>query len=135
MGVVGWNLLDVNMIINVMNYYIESLLFFVFVIVYFVLVMGNVLGFFVLMKCKKFLLQIKVLFINMIVFDFFLGSVIGIVYGIQYVYLLLIGGVVICYVIFDILIILLILNIIVFGVDCFFSLKFVLKYQIYIMKE
>lgn len=135
MGVVSWNLLDVNMIINVMNYYIESLLFFVFVIVYFVLVMGNVLGFFVLMKCKKFLLQIKVLFINMIVFDFFLGSVIGIVYGIQYVYLLLIGGVVICYVIFDILIILLILNIIVFGVDCFFSLKFVLKYQIYIMKE
>lgn len=123
------------MIINVMKYYIESLLFFVFVIVYFVLVMGNVLGFFVLMKCKKFLLQIKVLFINMIVFDFFLGSVIGIVYGIQYVYLLLIGGVVICYVIFDILIILLILNIIVFGVDCFFSLKFVLKYQIYIMKE
>lgn len=135
MEVVSWNLLDVNMIINVMNYYIESLLFFVFVIVYFVLVMGNVLGFFVLMKCKKFLLQIKVLFINMIVFDFFLGSVIGIVYGIQYVYLLLIGGVVICYVIFDILIILLILNIIVFGVDCFFSLKFVLKYQIYIMKE
>lgn len=135
MGVVSWNLLDVNMIINVMNYYIESLLFFVFVIVYFVLVMGNVLGFFVLMKCKKFLLQIKVLFINMIVFDFFLGSFIGIVYGIQYVYLLLIGGVVICYVIFDILIILLILNIIVFGVDCFFSLKFVLKYQIYIMKE
>lgn len=135
MGVVSWNLLDVNMIINVMNYYIESLLFFVFVIVYFVLVMGNVLGFFVLMKCKKFLLQIKVLFINMIVFDFFLGSVIGIVYGIQYVYLLLIGGVVICYVIFDILIILLIFNIIVFGVDCFFSLKFVLKYQIYIMKE
>lgn len=135
MGVVSWNLLDVNMIINVMNYYFESLLFFVFVIVYFVLVMGNVLGFFVLMKCKKFLLQIKVLFINMIVFDFFLGSVIGIVYGIQYVYLLLIGGVVICYVIFDILIILLILNIIVFGVDCFFSLKFVLKYQIYIMKE
>lgn len=135
MGVVSWNLLDVNMIINVMNYYIESSLFFVFVIVYFVLVMGNVLGFFVLMKCKKFLLQIKVLFINMIVFDFFLGSVIGIVYGIQYVYLLLIGGVVICYVIFDILIILLILNIIVFGVDCFFSLKFVLKYQIYIMKE
>lgn len=135
MGVVSWNLLDVNMIINFMNYYIESLLFFVFVIVYFVLVMGNVLGFFVLMKCKKFLLQIKVLFINMIVFDFFLGSVIGIVYGIQYVYLLLIGGVVICYVIFDILIILLILNIIVFGVDCFFSLKFVLKYQIYIMKE
>lgn len=135
MGVVSWNLLDVNMIINVMNDYIESLLFFVFVIVYFVLVMGNVLGFFVLMKCKKFLLQIKVLFINMIVFDFFLGSVIGIVYGIQYVYLLLIGGVVICYVIFDILIILLILNIIVFGVDCFFSLKFVLKYQIYIMKE
>lgn len=135
MGVVSWNLLDVNMIINVMNYYIESLLFFVFVIVYFVLVMGNVLGFFVLMKCKKFLLQIKVLFINMIVFDFFLGSVIGIVYGIQYVYLLLIGGVVICYVIFDVLIILLILNIIVFGVDCFFSLKFVLKYQIYIMKE
>lgn len=135
MGVVSWNLLDVNMIINVMNYYIESLLFFVFVIVYFVLVMGNVLGFFVLMKCKKFLLQIKVLFINMIVFDFFLGSVIGIVYGIQYVYLLLIGGVVICYVIFDILIILLILNIIVFGVDCFFSLKFVLKYQIYIRKE
>lgn len=135
MGVVSWNLLDVNMIINVMKYYIESLLFFVFVIVYFVLVMGNVLGFFVLMKCKKFLLQIKVLFINMIVFDFFLGSVIGIVYGIQYVYLLLIGGVVICYVIFDILIILLILNIIVFGVDCFFSLKFVLKYQIYIMKE
>lgn len=128
MGVVSWNLLDVNMIINVMKYYIESLLFFVFVIVYFVLVMGNVLGFFVLMKCKKFLLQIKVLFINMIVFDFFLGSVIGIVYGIQYVYLLLIGGVVICYVIFDILIILLILNIIVFGVDCFFSLKFVLKY-------
>lgn len=135
MGVVSWNLLDVNMIINVMKYYIESLLFFVFVIVYFVLVMGNVLGFFVLMKCKKFLLQIKVLFINMIVFDFFLGSVIGIVYGIQYVYLLLIGGVVICYVIFDILIILLIFNIIVFGVDCFFSLKFVLKYQIYIMKE
>lgn len=135
MGVVSWNLLDVNMIIDVMKYYIESLLFFVFVIVYFVLVMGNVLGFFVLMKCKKFLLQIKVLFINMIVFDFFLGSVIGIVYGIQYVYLLLIGGVVICYVIFDILIILLILNIIVFGVDCFFSLKFVLKYQIYIMKE
>lgn len=135
MGVVSWNLLDVNMIINVMNYYIESLLFFVFVIVYFVLVMGNVLGFFVLMKCKKFLLQIKVLFINMIVFDFFLGSVIGIVYGIQYVYLLLIVGVLICYVIFDILIILLILNIIVFGVDCFFSLKFVLKYQIYIMKE
>lgn len=135
MGVVSCNLLDVNMIINVMKYYIESLLFFVFVIVYFVLVMGNVLGFFVLMKCKKFLLQIKVLFINMIVFDFFLGSVIGIVYGIQYVYLLLIGGVVICYVIFDILIILLILNIIVFGVDCFFSLKFVLKYQIYIMKE
>lgn len=135
MRVVSWNLLDVNMIIDVMKYYIESLLFFVFVIVYFVLVMGNVLGFFVLMKCKKFLLQIKVLFINMIVFDFFLGSVIGIVYGIQYVYLLLIGGVVICYVIFDILIILLILNIIVFGVDCFFSLKFVLKYQIYIMKE
>lgn len=135
MGVVSWNLLDVNMIINVMKYYIESLLFFVFVIIYFVLVMGNVLGFFVLMKCKKFLLQIKVLFINMIVFDFFLGSVIGIVYGIQYVYLLLIGGVVICYVIFDILIILLILNIIVFGVDCFFSLKFVLKYQIYIIKE
>lgn len=135
MGVVSWNLLDVNMIINVMKYYIESLLFFVFVIVYFVLVMGNVLGFFVLMKCKKFLLQIKVLFINMIVFDFFLGSVIGIVYGIQYVYLLLIGGVVICYVIFDILIILLIFNIIVFGVDCFFSLKFVLKYQIYIIKE
>lgn len=135
MGVVSWNLLDVNMIIDVMKYYIESLLFFVFVIIYFVLVMGNVLGFFVLMKCKKFLLQIKVLFINMIVFDFFLGSVIGIVYGIQYVYLLLIGGVVICYVIFDILIFLLILNIIVFGVDCFFSLKFVLKYQIYIIKE
>lgn len=120
---------------NVTNHHTESPLFFVFAIAYFVSAMGNVLGFFVLMKCKKLPLQIKVLSINMIVPDFLLGSATGIAYGIQYVYPLSTGGAAICHAIFDTLTTLSILNITAFGVDRFLSLKFALKYQIYTTKE
>ncbi|XP_052672784.1 melanocortin receptor 5-like [Crassostrea angulata] len=135
MGVVSWNSLDANMTTDVTKHHTESPLFFVFAIAYFVSAMGNVLGFFVLMKCKKLPLQIKVLSINMIVPDFLLGSATGIAYGIQYVYPLSTGGAAICHAIFDTLTTLSILNITAFGVDRFLSLKFALKYQIYTTKE
>ncbi|XP_062608514.1 melanocortin receptor 5-like [Saccostrea cucullata] len=113
----------------------DNPLFFVFSITYLVAALGNVLGFFVLIKCKKLPLQIKVLSINMTVPDFLLGSATGIAYGFQYAYPIAKEGEAICHAIFDILTTLSILNITAFGVDRFLSLKFALKYQLYTTKE
>ncbi|XP_061165051.1 melanocortin receptor 5-like [Saccostrea echinata] len=120
---------------NIYQHHQDSPLFFIFSIAYLVAALGNVLGFFVLIKCKKLPLQIKVLSINMTVPDFLLGSATGIAYGFQYAYPIAKEGEVICHAIFDTLTTLSILNITAFGVDRFLSLKFALKYQLYTTKE
>ncbi|XP_048775303.2 melanocortin receptor 5-like [Ostrea edulis] len=120
---------------NATLHHLESPLFFVFSVSYLVAALGNVLGFFVLIKCKKLPLQIKVLSINMTVPDFLLGSATGIAYGVQYVYPISKEGESICHVIFDTLTTLSILNITAFGIDRFLSLQFALKYQIYTTTE
>lgn len=135
MAVEGIYSLKVEMSTNITRHHNESPLFFVFAVAYLVAACGNVLGFFVLIRCKKLPLQIKVLSINMTVPDFLLGSATGIAYGIQYVYPLSDEGAGVCHAIFDTLTTLSILNITAFGVDRYLSLKFALKYQIYTTKE